>query len=77
MIKPMKFLKSAIEANIGEKKMLKKAPIFALAAHSTQMAIGATKETDLRILWMPDLFKGHVEFFVTVVENYLKGIIYL
>lgn len=56
MIKPMQFLKSAIEANKDEKKVLKKAPTFAPAGQSTQMVIGATPETDLQILWMADQF---------------------
>jgi putative DNA modification/repair radical SAM protein len=56
MIKPMQYLKSAIEANKDEKKVLKKAPTFAPAGQSTQMVIGATPETDLQILWMADQF---------------------
>ncbi len=56
MIKPMKFLKSAIEANNDEKKASKKTPMFAPAGQSTQMVIGATPETDLQILWMADQF---------------------
>ena len=56
MIKPMKFLRSAIEANKDEKKALKKAPTFAPAGQSTQMVIGATPETDLQILWMAEQF---------------------
>src|SRR5918993_5554292 len=54
MIKPMKFLKSAIEENTADKKAFKKTPMFAPAGQSTQMVIGATPETDLQILWMAD-----------------------
>ncbi len=56
MIKPMKYLKNAIIANKEEKKLFKKAPLFAPAGQSTQMVIGATPETDLQILWMADQF---------------------
>ncbi|MES2880512.1 MAG: putative DNA modification/repair radical SAM protein [Bacteroidota bacterium] len=56
MIKPMKYLKSAIIENRENKKLFKKAPLFAPAGQSTQMVIGATPETDLQILWMADQF---------------------
>lgn len=56
MIAPMKFLTGAIEANKEEKKLFKKAPMFAPAGQSTQMVIGATPENDLQILWMANQF---------------------
>jgi putative DNA modification/repair radical SAM protein len=56
MIRPMKFLKSAIAENRAEKKLVKKLPSFAPAGQSTQMVIGATPETDLQILWIADQF---------------------
>ena len=56
MIKPMKYLKAAIEKHEDEKKVLKKVPMFAPAGQSTQMVIGATPENDLQILWMADQF---------------------
>jgi len=56
MIKPMKFLKSAIIENREHKKVFSKTPLFAPAGQSTQMVIGATPETDLQILWMADQF---------------------
>ncbi len=56
MIKPMKYLKSAIIENRENKKLFKKTPLFAPAGQSTQMVIGATPETDLQILWMADQF---------------------
>lgn len=56
MIKPMTFLKSAIQQNLDEKKSLKKVPMFVPAGQSTQMVIGATPETDLQILWIADQF---------------------
>jgi putative DNA modification/repair radical SAM protein len=56
MIKPMKFLKSAIQENRANKKIFNTTPLFAPAGQSTQMVIGATPETDLQILWMADQF---------------------
>jgi len=56
MIAPMKYLKGAIEANREEKKIFKKAPLFAPAGQSTQMVIGATPENDMQILWMATQF---------------------
>lgn len=56
MIAPMKYLKGAIEENREEKKIFKKAPLFAPAGQSTQMVIGATPENDMQILWMADRF---------------------
>lgn len=52
MIGPMKFLRSQIIANAEEKKIFKHAPRFAPAGQSTQMVIGATRETDLEILYL-------------------------
>jgi putative DNA modification/repair radical SAM protein len=56
MIAPMKYLKGAIEQNREEKRMFKKAPLFAPAGQSTQMVIGATPENDMQILWMANQF---------------------
>src|SRR6478672_7641993 len=56
MILPMKYLKGAIEENRHEKKLFKKAPLFAPAGQSTQMVIGATPENDWQILWMANQF---------------------
>src|ERR1700712_4954897 len=56
IIKPMKFLRSAIIENKEEKKLFKKAPMFAPAGQSTQMVIGATPETDLQILYLANGF---------------------
>lgn len=56
IIAPMKFLKGAIEENRQEKKLFKKAPLFAPAGQSTQMVIGATPENDWQILWIADQF---------------------
>ncbi len=56
MIKPMEYLKTAIIQNKEEKKLFKKAPLFAPAGQSTQMVIGATPETDLEILYLANEF---------------------
>ena len=56
MIRPMKFLKSAIEEYQHEKKSFKKIPLFAPAGQSTQMVIGATPENDLQILGVANAF---------------------
>jgi putative DNA modification/repair radical SAM protein len=56
MLKPMKYLDKAIVANREEKKIFKKAPLFAPAGQSTQMVIGASPETDLQILYMTHFF---------------------
>ena len=56
MIKPMQYLSNAIIANREEKRLFKKAPMFAPAGQSTQMVIGATPETDLEILFMAQSF---------------------
>jgi len=56
MIRPMKVLKQAIIENKEEKKLFKKAPLFAPAGQSTQMVIGATPETDLEILYLANGF---------------------
>lgn len=56
MIKPMQYLKQEIIANKEEKRLFKKAPMFAPAGQSTQMVIGATPETDHDILYMANGF---------------------
>ena len=56
MITPMKVVKSLIIQNKEERKIFKKAPIFAPAGQSTQMVIGATPETDLEILYLANGF---------------------
>lgn len=56
MIKPISFLKNAIEANRHDRKTLQKTPLFVPAGQSTQMVIGATPETDWQILAMASQF---------------------
>jgi putative DNA modification/repair radical SAM protein len=61
MIQPMKYLHSAIIENKEEKKLFKKAPMFAPAGQSTQMVIGATPENDLQILAIANHFYKKME----------------
>jgi len=61
MIKPMRFLQSAIRQNLDEKKTLKHVPTFVPAGQSTQMVIGATPETDLQILGVANAFYKKME----------------
>ena len=50
MIKPMGFIKNALKVYQEERKIFKKVPKFAPAGQSTQMIVGATNETDLKII---------------------------
>ena len=50
MIDPMTFLNKEIIQRTEEKKLFKKAPMFAPAGQSTQVIIGATPENDNQIL---------------------------
>ncbi|MBT31514.1 MAG: putative DNA modification/repair radical SAM protein [Thalassobius sp.] len=56
VIKPMKYLKNEIIGHKEEKKLNRKAPVFAPAGQSTQMVIGATRENDFEILKVADYF---------------------
>jgi putative DNA modification/repair radical SAM protein len=56
MIKPMGYLKNAIIQHTEEKKLFKKAPIFAPAGQSTQVIIGATPENDSQVLQSANYF---------------------
>ncbi|WP_207420984.1 putative DNA modification/repair radical SAM protein [Desertivirga brevis] len=56
MIQPMNYLKEEIIQNREEKKLFKKAPIFAPAGQSTQMIIGASKESDKDIMFTANNF---------------------
>ncbi len=56
MIKPMNFVKNELVLYKEEKKIFKKVPKFAPAGQSTQMIVGATNETDLKIIKVADHF---------------------
>jgi len=56
MIKPMYFVKNELILYKEEKKIFRKVPKFAPAGQSTQMIVGATDETDLKIIKVADHF---------------------
>ncbi|WP_413667828.1 putative DNA modification/repair radical SAM protein [Mucilaginibacter sp. Mucisp86] len=56
MIDPMQFLKKEIIQNTEEKKLFKKAPMFAPAGQSTQVIVGATPENDQQVLQSANYF---------------------
>ncbi len=56
MIDPMQYLKNEIILHQEEKKLFKKAPMFAPAGQSTQVIIGATPETDQQVLQSANYF---------------------
>ena len=56
MIQPMGFLKNEIIQRTEEKKLFKKAPMFAPAGQSTQVIVGATPETDQQVLQTANQF---------------------
>ena len=56
MIDPMNFLSKEIIQRNEEKKLFKKAPLFAPAGQSTQVIIGATPENDQQILQTANYF---------------------
>lgn len=51
MIQPMDYLKNQIILKTEERKLFKKAPLFVPAGQSSQMIIGAGKETDRDIMY--------------------------
>ncbi|WDF80635.1 putative DNA modification/repair radical SAM protein [Mucilaginibacter sp. KACC 22773] len=56
MINPMNFLKNEIILRTEEKKLFKRAPLFAPAGQSTQVIIGATPESDQQVLQSASYF---------------------
>jgi len=54
MIRPMNYLKNEIIQNKEERKLFRKSPLFVPAGQSSQMIIGATKETDKDIMYTAD-----------------------
>lgn len=54
IIKPMSFITNGIEENKHEKRFIKSAPTFAPAGQSTQMIVGATKESDKHIITLAE-----------------------
>ncbi len=59
IIKPMTFIRKAIEENRNELQVFRKAPQFVPAGQSTQMIIGASPETDRQIMQQAEgLYQG-------------------
>lgn len=56
MMKPMYFVKNELILYKDERKIFKKTPKFAPAGQSTQMIVGATNETDLKIIKVANHF---------------------
>ena len=56
MMKPMDFVKNELILYKDERKIFKKIPKFAPAGQSTQMIVGATNETDLKIIKVANHF---------------------
>jgi putative DNA modification/repair radical SAM protein len=56
MLKPMTLVKNELVLYKEERKIFKKVPKFAPAGQSTQMIVGATDETDFKIIKVADHF---------------------
>ncbi|MFC2140189.1 putative DNA modification/repair radical SAM protein [Candidatus Auribacterota bacterium] len=54
ILKPMKQVGTLIAANREEKKRIKKTPSFVPAGQSTQLIVGATPESDLKIIHLSE-----------------------
>lgn len=61
MVKPMTFIKNELTLYKEEKKIFRKVPKFVAAGQSTQMIVGATNETDLKIIKVADHFYKNYE----------------
>ena len=59
MIKPMKYLQGEIVKYTEEKKVIKTTPLFAPAGQSTQLIVGAGRETDQDIVQLASSMYGH------------------
>ena len=60
IIKPMAFINSNILANKEEKKIFKNAPIFVPGGQSTQLIVGATADSDLKIMKLSENLYNHM-----------------
>lgn len=56
LVKPMRTIKQNLEIYKSERKIIKSTPKFAPAGQSTQMIVGATNETDLKIIHVANYF---------------------
>lgn len=60
ILKPMSYINTQIIANKEEKKVFKTAPTFVPAGQSTQLIIGATKDSDFKIMRLSEnLYKNY------------------
>lgn len=76
LIKPIGLIKNELQIYHEEKKIFKKAPKFAPAGQSTQIIVGATNETDLKIIKVADHFYQNYQMkrvyysgYVPVIED--------
>lgn len=76
LIKPIGLIKNELQIYQEEKKIFKKAPKFAPAGQSTQVIVGATNETDLKIIKVADYFYQNYQMkrvyysgYVPVIED--------
>ena len=76
LIKPIGLIKKELQIYQEEKKIFKKAPKFAPAGQSTQVIVGATNETDLKIIKVADYFYQNYQMkrvyysgYVPVIED--------
>jgi putative DNA modification/repair radical SAM protein len=61
MINPMKFVRTELAQQQEDKKKFSKAPRFLPAGQSTQMVIGASRETDREVLGIASAFYGKMK----------------
>ncbi len=61
MIQPMRLIKNELVKTREESRIFRKAPQFSPAGQSTQMIIGATDETDLKIITVADYLYRKME----------------
>lgn len=60
ILKPMSFIGANIKANKEERVLFRNAPSFVPAGQSTQLIVGATKDTDLNIMQLSEkLYKDY------------------
>lgn len=60
ILKPMAFINSNILANKEEKKFFKHSPIFVPGGQSTQLIVGATPDSDLKIMKLSENLYNHM-----------------
>ena len=56
LVKPISFIQNSLKVYKEERKIFKSTPKFAPAGQSTQMIVGATQETDLKIINVANYF---------------------